>query len=273
MRITLNLATRPFVELRPYLLRLRFVMAGLVVLAVGVAIATHVLEKRLNTAKAQMSRLQQQTSMFQSEQAANERRMREPQNAQVLDRAHFLNALFLRKSFSWTAVMMDLERVLPGGVLVTSIEPQVNADGSVVIRLRVAGERDRAVQLVRNLEGSARFLRPRLSSETQQSKQGTPQQQAALGPAGVEFEILADYNPLPEGEPYPKARAAAGDAGTAAARRSPRAQTPPVRSGRTGRDGLVLPPYGAPGSPYNNRPQASSRPQASNRPQARGGTR
>ncbi len=27
----------------------------------------------------------------------------------------FLNAVFARKSFSWTAVMMDLERVLPAG--------------------------------------------------------------------------------------------------------------------------------------------------------------
>ena len=65
--------------------------------------------------------------------------MRQPANAAVLDRAHFLNALFLRKSFSWTAVMMDLETVLPTGVQVTAIEPAVTADGDVIIRLRVAG--------------------------------------------------------------------------------------------------------------------------------------
>ena len=49
-----------------------------------------------------------------------------------------MNALFLRKSFSWTAVMMDLETVLPSGVQVTSIEPQIASSGDVVIRLRVS---------------------------------------------------------------------------------------------------------------------------------------
>ena len=75
----------------------------------------------------------------------------------------FLNALFARKSFSWTAVMMDLESVLPTGVQVTSIEPAITKEGEVNIRLRVSGDRDRAVQLVRNLETSQRFVAPRLA--------------------------------------------------------------------------------------------------------------
>ena len=129
--------------------------------------------------------------------------MRQPANQAVLDRSHFLNGVFARKSFSWTAVMMDLERVLPVGVQVTSIDPQVSSsDGSVTIRLRVSGERDRAVQMVRNLEGSARFVHPRLSNEATQASDrsgGTAVPVAAVaGPAAVEFDILSGYNPLPE---------------------------------------------------------------------------
>src|ERR1700735_2934122 len=146
--------------------------------------------------------------------------MREPQNAAVLARAHFLNALFLRKSFSWTAVMMDLETVLPAGVQVTSIEPEPTSDGDVMIRLRVSGDRDRAVQLVRNLERSKRFLAPRLTGEAAQAKEtgtgtGTQNNNVAvnsLAPAGVEFEILANYNPLPPGESYASPKAAKSDA-------------------------------------------------------------
>ena len=67
--------------------------------------------------------------------------------------------------------MMDLENVLPTGVQVTSIEPQATPTGDVIIRLRVSGERDRAVQLVRNLEHSRRFLQPRLSGEASQAKE------------------------------------------------------------------------------------------------------
>ena len=89
----------------------------------------------------------------------------------MLDRSQFLNDLFARKSFSWTAVMMDLERVLPAGVQVTSIEPAITAEGDVNIRLRVSGQRDLAVDLVRNLEHSQRFLAPHLNNETSQTKE------------------------------------------------------------------------------------------------------
>ena len=88
--------------------------------------------------------------------------MHEPQNMAVLERSQFLNDLFARKGFSWTAVMMDLEKTLPGGLQVTSIEPAIGKEGDVLIRLRITGDRDRAVQLVRNLERSQRFLAPRL---------------------------------------------------------------------------------------------------------------
>jgi type IV pilus assembly protein PilN len=215
MRISINLATRPFVELRPLFLRLRVLMALLAAIAIALGVWAHVLQQRLNHATAQMDALRDQTNAAQQERLHNEQRMRQGPNAAVLDRAHFLNSLFLAKSFSWTAVMMDLENVLPTGVQVTSIEPQVTQTGDVIIRLRVSGDRDRAVQLVRNLEHSRRFLQPRLSGEASQAKETNanaqragqfrqPQMNIPTPPAGVEFDILANYNPLPEGESYTK---------------------------------------------------------------------
>jgi type IV pilus assembly protein PilN len=208
MRISINLATRPFVELRPFFLRLRIIMGVLAVAGLSAIITAHVLQVRLDKAQAQIDSLHAKMVAAQLEKQSNERRMHQPANAAVLDRAHFLNALFLRKSFSWTAVMMDLETVLPTGVQVTSIEPSPTADGELIIRLRVSGDRDRAVQLVRNLERSRRFLSPRLTGEATQSKDGshgnnTFAAAASDGPSlGVEFEILANYNPLPEGQAY-----------------------------------------------------------------------
>ncbi len=211
MKITVNLATRPFVELRPIFLRLRIFMAVLAVLAVAALVASHILQKKLDVAAAQINAVHTKVVAAQDEKRKNEQRMREPDNAAVLARAHFLNALFLRKSFSWTAIMMDLETVLPAGVQVTSIEPEPTSEGDVIIRLRVSGDRDRAVQLVRNLERSKRFLAPRLTGEATQAKEGGAQNNnfAAVNgpPPGVEFEILANYNPLPPGEPYGAGRA------------------------------------------------------------------
>jgi type IV pilus assembly protein PilN len=238
MRISVNLATRPFVELRPFFLRLRIIMAALAVVGVAAIVTAHLLQGKLDTAEAQIDRLHAKTVAAQQEKQGNERRMRQPANAAVLERAHFLNALFLRKSFSWTAVMMDLETVLPSGVQVTSIEPAPSADGDLVIRLRVSGDRDRAVQLVRNLERSKRFLAPRLTGESLQAKPGSTQASAVAAtgvggaPAGVEFEIQANYNPLPEGEAYTAVKAAKAA--------SPRDHTmQPAAKGY----GVVLKPY------------------------------
>ena len=121
MRISVNLATRPFVELRPLFARLRLAMGLLAVLAIGLWFAMHSLNAKASVAQAKMNALKAQTQQFQHERQVNEARMHQPQNMAVLERSQFLNALFAKKSFSWTAVMMDLERVLPTGVQVTSI--------------------------------------------------------------------------------------------------------------------------------------------------------
>ncbi len=248
MRISVNLASRPFVELRPFFARLRIIMAALLLLAIGLGIWLHTENAKLAIAQGQMQALQARTTAAQQEKIKNEARMRQPANAAVLERAHFLNTVFLAKSFSWTAVLMDLENVLPIGVQVTSIEPSTTADGDVIIRLRVAGDRDRAVQLVRNLERSRRFLSPRLSGETSQLKDSTSPngRPAAINPpapAGVEFEILANYNPVPPDEPYLVARSprpASASSGMSAARKAKDS------GGQYPNDGVVLKPYVAP---------------------------
>ena len=148
--------------------------------------------------------------MAEQQRAANEARMKQPDNQSVLERSKFLNALFARKSFSWTAVMMDLEHVLPPGVQVTSIDPVVSKEGDVQIRLRVTGDREKAIQLVRNLETSQRFVKPRLGGETALTAEkanalgrgGPPVvRNVSAGPDeafgnGVEFEIFSGYNAL-----------------------------------------------------------------------------
>src|SRR5665213_1908664 len=199
MRITINLATRPFVELKPLYARLRLMMALLALVAVGLGAALYIYNKRERAAQQQMDALVQQTQAFQQERGQNEARMRQAQNRAVLERAQFLNAVFAEKAFSWTSVMMDLEQVLPGGVQVTSIAPSVTADGEVSIHLRVNGPRELTVDLMRNLEHSKRFLQPRLVNETAQTQEnGRAMPAAQMGvPGGVQFDILSGYNPLP----------------------------------------------------------------------------
>ena len=95
--------------------------------------------------------------------------------------------------------MMDLETVLPAGVQVTNLEPVTTPDGHVTIRMRVNGPRDRAVELIRNLEHSHRFLAVRLAGESAETAGSASQavMQPVSESSSVNFDILADYNPLP----------------------------------------------------------------------------
>ena len=208
MRISINLASKPFVEIRPLLARLRLLMGVLALVAIGLGFAVHALAVQAREASAKMDALKSQTAAVQQATAMNEAKMHRPENQGILERSQFLNSLFASKGFSWTAVMMDLERVLPAGVQVTSIDPVISKEGVVSIRLRVTGDRGKAIQLVKNLEVSQRFVAPRLAGESAL----TPDKAKAIGAAGalaqnvsvnldalgtaVEFQIFSGYNSL-----------------------------------------------------------------------------
>jgi type IV pilus assembly protein PilN len=115
----------------------------------------------------------------------------------VLTQAEFLNHLFDEKSFSWTAAMEDMERVLPAGVQVTALEPARGKDGRLTLRLRISGQRERSVELVRNMEHSRRFIDPRVAGENSEAgsnAQGNLQPVSTVA-AKVSFDILAEYSP------------------------------------------------------------------------------
>ncbi len=61
MRISVNLANRPFVELRPLFARLRLAMGVLAVLAIGLGFALHSLNAKAAVARARMDALKAET--------------------------------------------------------------------------------------------------------------------------------------------------------------------------------------------------------------------
>jgi type IV pilus assembly protein PilN len=196
MRVTLNLASRPYVELRAVFAFMRIVAGVLVLLALLQWLALRGLERKATLADANVRHWTHLTHALEREWEQDQAMMREPQNAVTLDKSDFLNGLFARKAFSWTAALMDLENVLPAGVQVVSMEPQMTKDSHVQLRLRVSGDRNKEVDLVKNLEGSKHFLFPRIIGE---SAQQAPTGKAGFVPPSattdVNFDILAEYNP------------------------------------------------------------------------------
>ncbi|HUZ04017.1 MAG TPA: hypothetical protein VMU62_01570, partial [Acidobacteriaceae bacterium] len=168
------------------------------VLMLGQWIVLHSLEKKAAVADANVSHWTDRTRELEREWNEDQAMMREPQNAATLTTSEFLNNLFAEKAFSWTAALMDMENVLPGGVQVVSMQPQMTKDGHVLLRLQVTGERDKAVELVKNLETSKHFLDPKIAGESAaQASTGNGRPGFAPQPSAsedVNFDILAEYN-------------------------------------------------------------------------------
>jgi type IV pilus assembly protein PilN len=157
--------------------------------------------------------------------------------------------------------MEDLETVLPGGVQVTQLEPLRDKTGAITLHLRVVGPRNRAVDLVQNLEHSRRFLLPRIVGESAESTGGVGQQLEPVSASNREnFDLLADYNTAaPIEHRAPKKPAAAQGA----------AKTPPQSPGLPGRRALpaVLPhPPVPPGLPPVRGPYTGVKPNPANKP-------
>ena len=200
MRVTLNLATRPFADLGPAIKRLRIGMGILALLAIALGLGLRALHQKAEEARAREHSLDGEIARVTQERQNYQALMQRPDNAQLLTQANDLNRLFDEKAFSWTLAMENLETVLPGGVMVSTIEPVRNKDGHITLHLRVVGPRDRSVDLVRNLEHSRRFLEPRIVGENSETNSGPNQRLEPVSASNrFNFDLLAEYNPpLPQ---------------------------------------------------------------------------
>jgi type IV pilus assembly protein PilN len=203
MRITLNLATRPYADIGPAIKRLRVSMAVLAGLCVLLLIGLHLLDRRAEAARAREQSVDFQIGRVQAERHRAEEFMQMPNNAQLLDQTEVLNQLFTDKSFSWTLAMESLETVLPAGVQVTAIEPTRDKAGRITVHLHVVGPHDKGVDLVRNLEHSHRFLEPRIVGEAVETGTGNNQHPEPVSATNrFSFDLQAEYNPPLPGERF-----------------------------------------------------------------------
>ena len=238
MRISLNLATKPFADIAPLIKNLRIAMAAMAVVAIALGYGVYALDAKAKAARARERVVETRIDGINHERQGYQAMMRQPDNAATLAQAENLNQLFDEKAFSWTLAMEDLETVLPGGVQATTLEPMRDKNGLITLHLRVLGPRDRSIQLVENLEHSRRFLSPRIVGESSESTNGPNQRAEPVSASNrVNFDVLADYVPPKPGEHRAEKKASEDKTG-AAHKAQPHARTlgptPP---------GATRPPY------------------------------
>jgi type IV pilus assembly protein PilN len=202
VKITLNLATRPFVDVGPAMKRLRIGMIVLAVLSLAGLGALHLVHSKAETARAREHSLDGDIAKINTERAGYEAMMAQPKNAEFMTEVDELNELFEAKAFSWTMAMESLETELPGSVQVTQIEPQRSKTGQITLHLRVVGPHNLSDELVKNLEHSSRFQAPRIVGEEAESANTTNQKN--LEPVSTtnrfNFDLQAEYVPPTEAE-------------------------------------------------------------------------
>ena len=187
MRLDINLASQPYQDARRFWVLWGLAVAGAVIVtsALVAYTASGLLQARRQ--QADIDAIQSKISALSDQESQARAVLAEPQNREIRDRSQYLNDLFHHKAFSWTKVFEDLEQVMPPHLHVVAITPALNTNNQLEIRLSVAGEsRDRALELVRKMEGSKRFRETAINSE---SAHGNP------GQGEVEFDISALYVP------------------------------------------------------------------------------
>jgi type IV pilus assembly protein PilN len=166
MKVRLNLATNPLQTHRKFL-----ALSGLIGALAGIvflALAGHVysVRKSNEALRVRADGVRQEMVGLMRQRDELENFFKEEQNARLDERSTFLNSLIDEQSLNWTQMFMDLEKILPTGVRLVTIEP-AHEKGRVLVRLQVGAISDEAkLKFVRALESSPAFKEVREINET-----------------------------------------------------------------------------------------------------------
>jgi type IV pilus assembly protein PilN len=165
MRLDINLATNVYEDARQFWQRWGVVLAILGVVTLGLLAMTISGYFEARQDRAKIAELESKIAERDKERADAEALLNLPPNRVIRDKSQYLNDLIARKAFSWTKAFEDLERVMPARIHLVSIQPQLNDDNQLAIKMVVAGESsERAIELVRHMEDSQHFRETRIEN-------------------------------------------------------------------------------------------------------------
>ncbi len=186
MRIRLNLATKPLETHRKFVAGSSVV--GFIAAIVFLGLGWHVyLARKANAEmRAKSAKILQRVAELQQERASLDHFFSLDENRNLHDRAAFINSLIDARSFNWTLMFMDLERVLPAGVRVVSIEPK-QEKGHIEVKFIIGATSDEAkLKFLKALEDSKTFTNIELIA-THRPTAGSNNDQ-------IMVELAADYS-------------------------------------------------------------------------------
>jgi type IV pilus assembly protein PilN len=203
MRLDINLASQPYEDAREFWLRWGTALAAAIILTLALATITVTGWFAARRDHAKISELKVEIAQRDRTRAQAEAYLNQPENRSTRDQSQFLNELIERKSFSWTRVLEDLEKVMPTRVHLISIHPELDEDNQLALKMVVGGDsREKAIELARRMEDSRRFTQTHIDTENAET--------SASGGDTVKLNINAIYVPEAIAVPVPKTQSSKG---------------------------------------------------------------
>jgi hypothetical protein len=204
MRLNINLATQKYEDAGTFYVRWgTFVGAALLLtLILGwVAWSSH---SRSVQAQKRIAELQQKIVELDRQKDTAESVLNRQDNHDVREQSRFWNNRINQRSFSWTLLFSELEKIMPRRAFLVAVQPEINTEEKLPetgreqklkLKLSIDGEKyDDAIELVKNMEGSQRFHV--IGIETEIFKAATKGNSAT-----VRFRIETYYMPPPLPQP------------------------------------------------------------------------
>jgi type IV pilus assembly protein PilN len=209
MRLDINLASQPYEDARQFWMRWGSGLAAAAIVTLVLVVGTITGWVNARRDHQQMADLRAQIAQRDRKREQAEEFLNRPENRNTRDQSQFINLLIERKSFSWTRVLEDLEKVMPPRVHLVSIHPDMDKENQLALKMVVAGEsRERALELERHMEDSRRFAQTAIVREMHmQSTTGDTEQcdiEALYIPENVPVQAAAPAAVKPIAKPVTK---------------------------------------------------------------------
>jgi hypothetical protein len=191
MRLNINLASQKYEDVRRFYLRWGMAIALTAALAVVLAFLAWKNYSDSSDSSARIKKLEQSIATLQRQRAEAEAISTRPENHDVTTQKNFWNKQIARRTFSWTQLFNDLQRIMPARAYVNAVHPEITPDNRVKLTLEILGDKhDNALELVQKMEKSERFRGPKLKSDTWTKDQKT-------GMTIYKLDIETYYTPTP----------------------------------------------------------------------------
>jgi hypothetical protein len=166
MRLDINLASQPYEDARQFWMRWGTALAT--VGALTLVLLSLTITGWFNARRDHQTMARERSLIAERDQlrASAEKTLNLPENRNTRDESQVLNQLIERKEFSWTLVLENLEKVMPTRIHLVSINPELDEDNQLALKMSVAGDsRERAIELIRRMQDSKRFTQANIEDE------------------------------------------------------------------------------------------------------------